>query len=129
MNERLCKMCKKQIKGRSDKMFCSLGCKNEYNIKLRQVTKKATQKIDEILHRNRSILLEIMGKNSTQKKIQRILLDKKKFNFSYITSYHINKYGKTVHHVYDFSWMIFSDEEVLIRRKKSNQNLFNTPYS
>ena len=117
--KQFCKMCKAPIQGRSDKLFCSTGCKNEYHIRLRQVTRQATRKIDSILHRNRSILLEIMGKNSTQKKIPRITLDKKKFNFSYITSYHINNQGKTVNHVYDFSWMIFSDEEVLIRRKKN----------
>ena len=91
--------------GRSDKLFCSTACKNEYHIRLRQVTKQATKKIDNILHRNRSILLEVMGKNSTQKKIARIILDKKKFNFSYFTSYHINNQGKTVNHIYDYNAM------------------------
>jgi len=118
MKQKLCKMCKTPIKGRSDKLFCSIKCKNLYHIKLKSVTNAATEKIDKILHRNRSILLEIMGKNSSQKKIPRLILDKKKFNFSYITSIHTNNQGKNVHHVYDFSWMIFSDEEVLIRRKK-----------
>ncbi|MFZ1561427.1 MAG: hypothetical protein WAT37_15955, partial [Saprospiraceae bacterium] len=72
-----------------------------------------------ILHRNRSILLEIMGKNSTQKKVPRALLDSKKFHFGYITHYHVNAQNKTVHCVYDFSWMIFSDQEVLIKRISS----------
>ena len=111
-------MCQKTIVGRSDKIFCSIGCKNQYNLKLARVTKKATAKIDAILHRNRSILLEIMGKNSTQKKIYRFVLDKKNFKYSYITGFHVNVQRKTVYHVYDFSWMIFSDEEVLITRKR-----------
>ena len=117
--QRLCKLCKKPYFGRSDKIFCSVKCKSIYHKKLNEVTNAATKDIDKILHRNRSILLEIMGKNSTQKKILKIALDKKKFNYTYITSFHINKHGKTVYHVYDFSWMIFSDEEVLIRRKRN----------
>ena len=111
-----CKMCKKLLVGRSDKVFCSLDCKNEYHVKLRRVTRKATHNIDKILHRNRSILLELMGKNAYSKKLPRQLLDKKKFNYTYITHYHVNKQGKMVRYVYDYSWMIFSDQEVLIKR-------------
>lgn len=113
-----CKICKDVFSGRSDKVFCSIKCKNIYNISLRRVTKKAAIPIDKILHRNRSILLEVMGKNLNYKKIDKSILDKKKFHYGYITHFHVNNQGKTVHYVYDFSWMIFSDQEVLIRRKK-----------
>ena len=113
-----CKICKKEIVGRYDKLFCSIACKNNYHIRLRRATTMATKKVDSILHRNRSILLELMGKNATQKKIPKILLDKKKLNYTYVTSFHVNKNGKMVHHIYDFSWMVFSDEEILIRRKR-----------
>ena len=119
---RICKLCQNELRGRRDKMFCSLNCKNEYHFQLRRVTNIATLHVDKILHRNRSILLEIMGKNFSQKKIYRLLLDRKKFNFGYTTGFHINKNGKTVHHVYDFSWLIFSDEEVLIKRKRTNKD-------
>ena len=80
-----CKICNKQIVGRSDKMFCSARCKNYYHINLRRVTQLEVKVIDNILHRNRSILLEIMGKSKNQKKIKRIILDKKKFNYKYNT--------------------------------------------
>ena len=116
-----CKICKKEIVGRQDKIFCSIQCKNNYHIRLRRVTKIATKRIDDILHRNRSILLELMGKNARQKKISKLFLDKKKFNYSYVTSFHTNNQGKLVYHVYDFSWMTFSDEEVLIRRKNQQR--------
>ena len=113
----ICKMCKATMKGRSDKLFCSLDCKNEYHIKLRQVTTNATKAIDAILHRNRAILLEVMGKNLKQKKIERSILDKKKFNFHYVTGYYFNSKNKIYNYVYDFSWMIFSDREILIIRR------------
>ena len=118
--KRTCRMCKQEIKGRSDKVFCSVKCKSDYAYSLRSVTEIATASIDKILHRNRSILLEIVGKNKVQMKVVRDLLDDKKFNFSYITHYHINYQGKTVSYVYDFSWMIFSDQEILIKRIRKN---------
>lgn len=119
--QRLCRLCKSPFQGRSDKIFCSAGCKASYHIKLKKVTEAAAYRIDKILHRNRSILLEIMGKNNVQKKIARVILDSKKFNYNYITHYHINSHNKMVHYVYDFSWMIFSDQEVLIRRTKNKK--------
>jgi hypothetical protein len=65
---RKCKMCKSSFEGRSDKIFCSANCKAIYHVKLKKVTNEATDLIDKILHRNRSTLLEIMGKSATSKK-------------------------------------------------------------
>lgn len=117
LNERRkCRLCKKPLAGRADKIYCSNTCKSNYHLKLRKVTGDAAHRIDTILHRNRSILLEIMGKNSVQKKVGRAMLDSKKFHFTYITHYHLNSQNKMVHYVYDFSYVLFSDQEVLIRR-------------
>ena len=111
---KICKICKKQIKGRSDKMFCSSKCKNEYHRKLKDVTKSAAFEIDKILHRNRSILLELIGKNKSQIKLSRIILERKKFRFKYHTHTYLNSKGKIYHYVYDLAWMDFSDDEILI---------------
>jgi len=115
-----CKLCKKEFVGRTDKIFCTLECKSIYHTKLKAVTKHATKSVDKILHRNRSILLEVMGKNIHSKRIPRKVLDEKKFNYAFITSYHINSKDKFVNYVYDFSWMIFSDQEILIRRIRNS---------
>ena len=64
-------MCPTMFYGRSDKIFCSAKCKTAYHEKLNKVTNEATAKIDKILHRNRSILLEILGKKGTYKKVHR----------------------------------------------------------
>ena len=109
-------MCRKVVHGRADKVFCSAACKSTYHQKLNKVTTEATSLIDKILHRNRSIHLELMGKTATQKKIPKTLLDSKKFNYSYITGFHINKQKKTVYNVYDFSYIPFSTQDVLIMR-------------
>lgn len=115
--KRKCRLCKKAFTGRADKIFCSTACKNDYHVRLRRATTTATKAIDEILHRNRSILLELLGKKNRKMKISRFELEKKKFRFNYITGYTVNKQGKTYHHIYDFSYMTFSDETVLIVRK------------
>lgn len=114
---RNCRLCRAKLRGRVDKKFCSTQCKSQYHRKLRQVTADVTVDIDKILHRNRSILLEVMGKTSKKKKLPRIELEKRKFNFFYMTHYIVNSKGKTFHYLYDFAWMTFSDDEVLIIRK------------
>lgn len=116
--EKKCKICKNKISGRSDRIFCSIKCKNYYHVNLRKVTNEATRTIDEILHRNRSILLELMGKNTVQKKVDRTALEFKKFRFKYMTHYHTNKHGKIYNYIYDFAWMEFSSDIILIVRKK-----------
>lgn len=115
-----CKICTNIIVGRRDKIFCSVRCKNYYHTNLRRVTRLAVKDIDVILHRNRSILLEIMGKKKNQIQMARIDLEKKKFHFKYHTHFHINKQGKMYKYVYDFGYMEFSDDKVLIVRTKKN---------
>lgn len=77
-----CPICKKVFTGRTDKKYCSIKCKSIYNTKLNKVTFNACTQTDKILHRNRSILLEILGTNVQKKKINRMILDFKKFNFN-----------------------------------------------
>jgi len=118
MNSRKCKVCEKPFTGRSDKIFCSVKCKSKYHILLRNKTAKAALDVNKILARNRSILYEIMGDNAVQKKIKRIELEKKKFNFKYHTHYNTNKNGKTYFFCYDYAWMDFSDDDILIVNRK-----------
>ena len=80
-NKRICKMCTTVIKGRSDKIFCSVNCKSQYSRQLKKVSYSAMDRINKILHRNRSILLETLGKNKNQMKTFREVLDNKKFNY------------------------------------------------
>ncbi len=118
MKQKFCKLCKRKFYGRSDKKYCSLECKNEYNNRLRAATIVATQSVDRVLHRNRSILLEIMGKHANQKQISSKLLDDKKFQRHYMTGFFENAQGKRYHVVYDFAWMEFSKGKVLIIRRE-----------
>ncbi|NLN24790.1 MAG: hypothetical protein GX163_03885 [Bacteroidetes bacterium] len=113
-----CKICKKILKGRSDKLFCSVGCKNYYHSNLRKASNQAAMQINEYLRRNHGILLELLGKNKSQLKLARSVLEQKKFRFKYLTHFHVNSKGKMFHYIYDLAWMEFSDDEILIVRKK-----------
>jgi len=114
-----CKICKSPFTGRKDKIFCSADCKAVYHRKLQAVTLLATAETDKILHRNRSILLEVLGKNIKQKKVDRNLLSKKNFKFQYMTGFYENEQGKRYHLLYDFAWMEFSSGEILVIRRRT----------
>jgi len=116
--EKKCKVCKKIIRGRTNKIFCSTDCKNYYNKQLRFAAKQAAIQINEYLKRNYSILLELLGKNKIQIKVYRNILEQKKFRLKYHTHSPINSKGKTFHYIYDIAWMEFSDDEILIVKKR-----------
>ena len=115
---RICKLCKSHFTGRRDKIFCSPKCKAIYHRILRAENRKATYKTDKILHRNRSILLEVMSSNLHQKKVDRDFLAKKNFRFEYMTGFYENAQGKRYHLMYDFAWMEFKTGEILVVRRK-----------
>src|SRR5690554_3665683 len=116
--ERTCKICEKTLRGRSDMVFCSVGCKNYYHKHVRYASKKAAIEINGFLKRNYAILYELLGENKTQIKVYRNVLERKKFRFKYHTHFHINSKNKTFHYVYDLAWMEFSDDEILIIRQR-----------
>lgn len=116
--DRKCKICKEKLTGRLGQVFCSVKCKNYYHKKLRYTSVKAAIRVNEYLKRNHGILLEIIGKNQTQIKVYRNILSDKKFRFKYHTHTHINSRGKVFHYIYDLAWMEFSDDEILIIRKR-----------
>lgn len=112
-----CLQCEKQLHGRSDKRFCSPGCKNAWNAARRRTTRSVTEQVDSILHRNREILAMLMGEKTTKMEVDRLVLDRAGFNFKYITGIYTNSQGKLYHYVYDFAWMEFSKQVVMIVKK------------
>lgn len=117
MKDRACIQCKKVIKGRVDKKFCSLACKNAFNYQLRRDTKSITKTIDNILHRNYEILRLLMPEGKKKVLYNRLVLEQTGFQFNYHTSTYVNSRKKTYFYVYDFAWMEFSTREIMIVRK------------
>ena len=117
-----CQHCTSKMTGRSDKKFCSVKCKNDFHKQLRTFNKNVLSKIDGILHRNYAILVEITNQQKHNNiKVPRLQLDKAGFNFNYFTGTYKNRQDKTYHYVYDFAWMKFSTQEILITHKAYNK--------
>ncbi|HMQ48562.1 MAG TPA: hypothetical protein PKA00_21310 [Saprospiraceae bacterium] len=119
-----CLHCKKELLGRTDKKFCSVTCKNTYTRQRRKKTRDAVAEIDAYLHRNREILALLMGEAS-KIEIDRSTLTRAGFRYEYHTGTYFNKEGKLYRLVYDYAWMDFSDQKILMVRKKQPKN--NTP--
>lgn len=113
---KLCIQCGQSVRGRSDKMFCSMSCKNDYNYKNRATTKSDVKTIDDLLHRNRIILMTLMG-DSKKETFDKMILTRAKFRFEFHTGHYINKEGKTYWLIYDYAWIAFSDQKILVVRK------------
>ena len=113
-----CEICKIKMTGRSDKRFCSLDCKNKFNNQIRSPKNDIILQIDAILHRNHHILALLYGESKSKKiKIPRLVLSRTGFDFSHYTGTYQNSQNKTYHYVYDYAWMEFSSQEVLIVKK------------
>lgn len=112
-----CQYCSKEVTGRADKKFCSPDCKTRSHLVNKKVNQvEIVEIINKILLKNRIILSETMG-TQKQKTIPRIELVKAGFNFQYFTGHYLNKQGKYYHYIYDFAWMEFSSQEIMIVRK------------
>lgn len=48
--------------------------------------------------------------------VPRILLDKMGFHFHYCTACYVNKQQKLYRYVYDYGWMEFSSQDILLIR-------------
>ena len=118
--KKACAACGNPIQGRSDKRFCSVACKNAYNNNARKRTRTEVQEIIDYLLRNREILATLMGEN-TKETFDRLLLTRAGFRWEYFTGIYLNKEQKTYHLVFDFAWMGFSDQKVLVVSKKSQK--------
>jgi hypothetical protein len=116
MPRKNCLYCSTTIVGRSDKIYCSLDCKNKDAYTKRQNTMSATKEIDGYLHRNREILEILMG-TSNKETFDRLVLSRAGFKFNFFTGLHVNKENKTYYIVYDYAWMTFTDQKIMIIRK------------
>ena len=112
-----CLQCGQETLGRSDKKFCSLVCKNTFAASQRRDTRNAVAEIDAYLHRNREILALLMG-NTAKAELDRLVLTRTGFKYEYHTGTYLNKEGKMYRIVYDYAWMDFSDQKILVVRKK-----------
>ena len=113
-SDRLCLECERPVFGRSDKKFCSDGCRAAFNNKQNAVS-VTIRKVNIILRKNRKILevLNPEGKRTTH----RDELLKRGFDFQYFTNVHRTKAGDEYRFCYDQGFLELQKGFVLLVKK------------
>lgn len=122
---RICCVCKKKLHGRSDKVFCDIGCKNKYHSQLRKENKTETDETTKILLRNHRILCFLQGSRCNKFEICKLELERMGFNFSVVTSYEQTKYGLKLM-LFNFTWYQTAHRKIVVSRDEKQSHI--APY-
>ena len=101
---RQCLECSIEIFGREDKKFCSDQCRNAYNNRLNADSKNFMRNINNVLRKNRRVLIELNpeGKSITTSRDELLM---RGFNFNYFTNTFETKQGKMYYFCYDQGYL------------------------
>lgn len=109
---RKCLECGEILRGRSDQKYCSDHCRTANHNYRNRIDSKEVRLINNILKRNRKILLRLCDDGST--KIEREVLLNLGFNFSFHTSSFTNSNGDTYYYCYDGGYLELSKNSFVI---------------
>lgn len=115
METQICQECGDKIIGRSDKKFCSDGCRNAFNNKQNKDSSNVMRNINNKLRKNYRILADQSPEGKT--KITRLKLESAGFDFDYITQIVTYKNGSQYFYIYDKGYKFLDDDWVLIVNK------------
>jgi hypothetical protein len=103
------------VKGRSDKKFCSLHCKNAFNNRRYKRQYAIFKDADKYLHNNWKILDELYPASKGQKYIDPFILTSRAFKPAYnMGSDRKSIPGKTKYLIYDYAFIFEKELGVLI---------------
>lgn len=115
--ERTCLECGQTVRGRSDKRFCDDSCRNAYNNKLNSDQTNLVRNVNNILRKNRRILLETLN-GEGMVKVQQEKLKRKGFDFKFHTHTYVNSKGQVYNFIYEMGYLILENNWILLVRKK-----------
>ena len=114
--EKTCLECGGKLIGRVDKKFCSDQCRVSHNNKLNGNATNYIRTVNNILRKNRRILLEL---NTTGKtKVARDKLTQKGFDFTYHTGSYRTKDGSIYYFCYEQGYLEIENNFYLLVQKK-----------
>lgn len=117
---RTCLECGEKIVGRADKKFCSDQCRNTYNNRLNSDASNTVRNINNILRKNRRILMDL-NKQSGKTMVTKESMLTNGFNFSYHTHTYTTKKGDVYHFCYEQGYLYLPDKELyLLVENKDN---------
>lgn len=98
-----CLVCSEVLRGRSDKIFCSSDCRTAHHNALNKDTTNFMANINNILRRNRRILMQFNKDGKAKIPAQR--LAEEGFKFAYHTNQYVTKTGKKYTFCYDQGYL------------------------
>ena len=114
--EKRCLECGEKIIGRADKKYCSDQCRVSHNNRLNSNETNYMRNVNNILRKNRRILIEL---NTTGKtRVSRDRLAEKGFDFNYFTGTYTTKEGATYHYCYEQGYLAVDKNWYLLVVKK-----------
>lgn len=115
---RVCLVCRKPLKGRSDKKFCDDHCRNLYNNQLKSGKNLYIRYINKILKRNRRVLESLAPINKKPFKVSREKLLRLGFSFDYFTHMDSDEKGDIYKYCYDYGYLAIEDNQFQVVRRK-----------
>lgn len=116
MQVRECQECGQKLSGRKDQKYCSDYCRNSYNNRLNENTTNYVRRINNILRKNRRILLAM---NPTGKRtVDAITLAEEGFNFHYFTNTYTTQKGNTYFFCYEQGYMRTEADQYMLVLKQ-----------
>lgn len=115
--EKLCLECGTTLHGRADKRFCDDACRNAYNNRLNSDQVNLVRNVNNILRRNRRVLLEFL-KEEKMIKIPRDRLNREGFDFKFHTHTYTNAKGQTYFFVYEMGYLPLEHDFYLIVKRE-----------
>jgi predicted nucleic acid-binding Zn ribbon protein len=106
-NERSCKECGEELRGRIDQKFCSDQCRTAYNNNLNRDLNSNIRNVNYILRKNRRILAKLNPYD--KRKISRDDLTNLGFDFRYHTKTYTNRKGQTYYFCYEQGYLRLND--------------------
>ncbi|WP_293944303.1 MULTISPECIES: hypothetical protein [unclassified Sphingobacterium] len=115
--EKVCLECGQNIRGRSDKRFCDDSCRNAYNNKLNSDQTNLIRNVNNILRKNRRILLDVLD-GEGMIKVPREKLKRQGFDFKFHTHTFANSKGQVYSFIYEMGYLVLENDWILIVQKK-----------
>ena len=116
--QKKCLECERPVFGRVDKKFCSDGCRNAYNNKNESAATNYIRNVNNLLAKNRRILLAFNPSGKAKKHRDQLL--KKGFDFEYFTHIYTTKNGDQYRFCYEQGYKdIGNDFYLIVAREQS----------
>lgn len=116
-NSRQCRYCGNPLRGRTDKLYCDITCKNAFHNQHQQNDRRDIEQIDRILKQNRIILKTILGDRTTAKVFKAELMQRG-LRFEFHTHEQRQSKNRSITCCYEYGYVNLDKEKTLVVRLK-----------